>query len=243
MSNSTPAAMVNAVQCSVRQTSAPTGPGANLSKAPVRLASRRLDPLLANLSPATILEELCGASNGDLHDDDSSRMALRASIAQASSAERAFGTEAALASSKVRLWHDEIQGWEWPSSSDGTTGEGFEVPTIEARARRRPESKDRNHHAGSSDPIMEELVGEEACSLDEPYWGSLPAREVLEHETRLEFIKASIDDLNMDRLKARVLGKHQFRITTRPTSLALADSLPDRCSCALEIAATVPSWL
>ena len=203
--------MVDAVQRSVQHTSGPTELGASSPKAPVQLASRGLDPLLANLSPATILAELCGTLNGELHDDDTSRMALRASIAQASSAERAFGTEAALASSKVRLWHDELLGWEWPSSSDGKTGKGFEVPTTEARARRQPECKDRNNLAGSTTPTME-LVGEEPCSLDEPYWGSLPARELLEHETRLEFIKASIDELNMDRLKARVLGKHRSRI-------------------------------
>lgn len=202
--------VVDAVHRSNRHASAPTPTLAPASHTQsLRLSSRGLDPLLANLSPATILDELCGTKTGAI-DEDESRVALRASIAQASPAEKAFGTEAALAAKKVREWHDEVQAWAWPTAGQGATAGGFEVPTREERVKKRRTTAERGSNSSprSAGQYSSDVNPSEVDHpIDEPYWGSLPARVVVELESRLEFIKESIDALNMNKLKAHVLGK------------------------------------
>jgi len=197
-----------------------------------RFSTNVLDPLLSDLSPSKTLEALSSSPTFTSNGGRSST--LQASIAVASPAQRAFAVRAALAHKKLREWSVELTSWEWPSSARlSDTSRGFRVPSWEERAakRRRTDAVRRESWEvimqgdgrrsvtigkasfGATAPPGSELNAtgdgsEVAAELesDDEYWGSLPARRVLEYEERIEIIKGEMDALDLEELKSQVLG-------------------------------------
>ena len=80
-----------------------------------------VDPLLANLSPSSLLEAL-RTNDATLPASASKGQFLQDSISEASPHERALGIRAALAGKRIKEWVTELQGWTWPE-------EIFQPPT------------------------------------------------------------------------------------------------------------------
>jgi hypothetical protein len=157
------------------------------SRSPVRKAqftAHELDPLLGNLSPESTLQAFsvteAPSTSGQRYQD-----ALRASIANASTAERALGIKAALAAQKARQWLAEISSWHWPDPKASALGAGFLQPTGNA------------------------IGGEDAVSNEEDlYMGSLRAETVRKYEERIDEIKDGLEALDVEDLKEHVLVAH-----------------------------------
>ena len=112
--------------------------------------------------------------------------------------------KAATVSERVRQWYTELSAWRWPVVSDDPKATGFELPTVEERARkRRKPSEDAEHRADGLKNGGEDHLGRD----DEEYWGGCPAQLVRQREARLEIIRDGIEQLGMEELKERVLGE------------------------------------
>lgn len=159
------------------------------SRSPTR--PRLADDILADLSPATILEAFTNPSGK-----------LKASIEAATPSERAFGLRATLMSKKIQEWVDELSGWPWPAEGGSL---GFEMPT----PKRRKLSTQAEEHNGN---------GTGCESSQEPaYMGSLLATEVERYQTRIDDIAAEMEDLDVEAIKRHVLDTH-FSPRSRPSS-------------------------
>jgi hypothetical protein len=157
------------------------------SRSPIRKAeftAHELDPLLGNLSPESTLQAL-SATEAPSTGGQKYQATLRASIANASTAERALGIKAALAAQKVRQWLAEINSWHWPDRKTHALGAGFVQPTDDGIERQR------------TAPHQEEL-----------YMGSLRADVVRQYEQRIEEIKDGLEALDVEDLKEHVLDAH-----------------------------------
>ena len=184
MAASTPLALSNATRfkpLSVRAHSR------SPSRSPIRKAqftAHELDPLLGNLSPESTLQAFSTAeapSAGGQKNQD----ALRASIENASTTERALAIKAALAAQTVRRWHTEISGWHWPDHKASTQGAGLLQPMYRGN-------------------------GEQDATSDreDMYMGSLRADVVRQYEQRLEEIRDGLEVLDVEDLKEHVLDAH-----------------------------------
>jgi hypothetical protein len=157
------------------------------SRSPIRKAeftAHELDPLLGNLSPESTLQAL-SATEAPSTGGQKYQATLRASIANASTAERALGIKAALAAQKVRQWLAEINSWHWPDRKTRALGAGFVQPT------------DDGIEGQGAAPHQEEL-----------YMGSLRADTVRQYEQRIEEIKDGLEALDVEDLKEHVLDAH-----------------------------------
>ena len=157
------------------------------SRSPIRKAeftAHELDPLLGNLSPESTLQAL-SATEAPSTGGQKYQAILRASIANASTAERALGIKAALAAQKVRQWLAEINSWHWPDRKTRALGAGFVRPTEDGIERQ------------GAAPHQEEL-----------YMGSLRADIVRQYEQRIEEIKDGLEALDVEDLKEHVLDAH-----------------------------------
>ena len=137
------------------------------------------DPLLANLSPASILEALQAADRPPNTYADTSQGPLAKSIANASPSERALGVRAGQAGIKVREWCDEVRGWQWPDT-------GFALP--------------QGDHISEEAEILE--------GSKERFFGSLPESTVVQIEKRIEAIKDEMETLDVEELKNQARGAH-----------------------------------
>ena|SRR5436190_531794 len=157
------------------------GQSRSSSRSPSRASF--IDPFLVDLSPATALKIFTGASDQ-----------LKASIKDASPSQRAFGIQAAVASKKVQEWYEELSNWDWTHGP-----QGFEIPSEDIRASKR--RKLSSEHVIATE-------AEEADDFEmEEYWGCLPASLVKEYEARVEDIRKNLEDLEIEELKEKVLGK------------------------------------
>jgi hypothetical protein len=157
------------------------------SRSPIRKAeftAHELDPLLGNLSPESTLQAL-SATEAPSTGGQKYQATLRASIANASTTERALGIKAALAAQKVRQWLAEINSWHWPDRKTRALGAGFVQPT------------DDGIEGQGAAPHQEEL-----------YMGSLRADTVRQYEQRIEEIKDGLEALDVEDLKEHVLDAH-----------------------------------
>lgn len=152
--------------------------------------AHELDPLLSSLSPHATLRALTTAdavSTNRVAVQD----ALTKSIADVSTADRAFGIRAAVAAQKLKEWHMEVLSWIWPGSIDARLGKGFIPPT---------------KHADGDD-------------AGDDFFGSLPASLVVQYEGRVEEIKDGMDALGVEELKEHLLDVH-VPSRSRPASSA-----------------------
>ena len=157
------------------------------SRSPIRKAqftAYELDPLLGNLSPESTLQALA-ASEAPSTGGQETQDTLRASVENASIAERALGVRAAVAARKVRKWHVEINDWHWPDHRASSQGAGF----------LQPASRGNGEQGAVSD-------------REEIYMGSLQAGVVRQYEQRLEEIKDGLEALDVEDLKEHVLDAH-----------------------------------
>ena len=128
---------------------------------------------------------------------------LSKSVAGADAVERAVAVRVAIAAKQVRQWYVELSAWEWPVVSKGSSSTGFELPTIEERARkRRRVDKDKHERVILSPQPFADFVWDDK----EEYWGGCPARLARQCQGRIGVIKNAIDDLEMRDLESRVLG-------------------------------------
>lgn len=161
------------------------------------------DPLIGELSPTAVLEALAtsGPANGYGH-----TTSLSATLAQASSTERALAVRAATASQRIRQWHSEVSAWEWPVICD-LPATGFEVPSQGERARKRRKiSGNREQSVRTSEEPSESHDWIE----DEEYWGGCPAQLVRQREARIEAIRIAMEELEMDALESAILGNSRL---------------------------------
>jgi hypothetical protein len=175
------------------------------SRSPIRKAeftAHELDPLLGNLSPESTLQAL-SATEAPSTGGQEYQATLRASIANASTAERAWGIKAALAAQKVRQWLAEVNSWHWPDRTSRALGAGFVQPPDNGIARQ------------GAAPPQEEL-----------YMGSLRADTVKQYEQRIEEIKDGLEALDVEDLKEHVLDAHIPSRSRPGTRNGLAEVAP-----------------
>ncbi|KAI9885470.1 MAG: hypothetical protein M1823_002738 [Watsoniomyces obsoletus] len=172
----------------------------------LRRRSMQIDPLIGELSPNAVLEALAtsGTANGYGQSNP-----LSATLAQASSTERAIAVRAATASRSIRQWHTEVSAWEWPVVSEPPST-GFEVPSQEERARKRRKiSENRSTSEVRTD-------GNNWIDNEE-YWGGCPALLVRQREARIETIRTGMEELEMEELENVILVAH-IPARSRPSS-------------------------
>ena len=183
-------------------------PNRAYSRSPSRSPSRRqqshdLDPLLSNLSPSSTLEalEATQAVGGSGNPRSS---ILGESVAAATAAERALGIRAALAAQKTREWYKELKAWPWPTLEGHSNG--FDLPPRQNRSK----DLDKDNYEMRLDEVPQNAGTLDAANdaEEELYWGSLPAKFVLEFENRIEEISDDMDMLRLDELKDYVRDVH-----------------------------------
>lgn len=108
-------------------------------------------------------------------------------MASASPTEQAFALRAAVASSKVQEWLDELSLWPWPS---GASSAGFQVPDLSKKSE-------------SGSQIADKL-----------YCGSLPAAEVAKYEKRVDEIYKGMEEIDIEEIKSHVLRNHIVPLST-----------------------------
>lgn len=176
------------------------------SRSPSRSPHRRqqsaikvLDPLLSPLSPTSTFEALEAAYASP--ETEPSRNVLQASITAASASERALGLRAALAGKKLKKWLRELEGWRWPTNTNG-----FEPPLLLLQASEEQQDKEFNLKQQLPDPYS---------LYDDPqkpaeFWGSLPAQTARGYSNRVEEIRDDMEALELDDLKTFVRNSHLF---------------------------------
>jgi hypothetical protein len=165
------------------------------SRSPTR--HRMIDDILSDLSPTTTLEAFTSPSGK-----------LRASVEAATASERAFGIRATLASQKIEEWVSELLSWPWPA---GGGPEGFEIPQDKRQKLSFSEPEERNQRSSHQDEKTELMS-------DILYIGSLPAKNVLEYEKRVQEIHEDMEELDVEEIKQTVLNNFSSR--SRPSSPA-----------------------
>jgi len=151
------------------------------SDSPTRQPST--DYLLSNLTPRTAVEAFRNPSG-----------TLKECMDAATPAEQAFAVRAAIASTSIQEWLDELSAWSWPS---GGGPAGFEIPT--AKRRKLFDSED--------DPPPPDTM----------YCGSLLATEVARYERRINEISRDMEGLDVEEIKSQVLHNHIMPLS-RPGS-------------------------
>ncbi|KAL8870542.1 MAG: hypothetical protein Q9174_003443, partial [Haloplaca sp. 1 TL-2023] len=160
------------------------------------------DPLLSQLSPSSTLQAL-QASNSL---NQSNQYAAYESIAAASTSERALVVRAATAGKQLKEWHREIEQWSWP-----TLHNAFETP---------------DHHEVSKQAQYDNLTlqeREDPNGSGQRYWGSLPARRVIDYESRIEEIRDAMLALELDELKMHIRDAHCSSAGSRASSITSSD--------------------
>ncbi|KAK4452268.1 hypothetical protein QBC34DRAFT_345852 [Podospora aff. communis PSN243] len=144
---------------------------------------RGVDDLLSNLNPRTAVEAFRNPSG-----------TLKECMDCATPTEQAFALRAAVASTNIQEWLEELSSWPWPKAPGPA---GFEAPTTEWKRL----------SGGVGNP-------------DEPdtmYCGSLLATEVAKYERRIDEISRAMDDLDVEEIKSQVLHNHIMPLS-RPGS-------------------------
>lgn len=172
---------------------------------------RKIDPLLANLSPESTLNALT-STEAVPSNEKFSRDVLSNSISQVSPAERALGIRAAVAAQNLNIWYKEVQSWTWPNHADAKEGKGF-LPPVEVQLGGN----------GSGSASSTSLVP--PGTSDIAYYGCLPSTIVEQYEQRIEEIRDGMDNLNVEELKEHVLSAH-IPSRSRPSSSTSTVSVP-----------------
>ncbi|KAK0638657.1 hypothetical protein B0T16DRAFT_338081 [Cercophora newfieldiana] len=146
------------------------------SDSPTR--QRGVDELLPNLTPRTAVEAFRNPSG-----------TLKECMDSSTPAEQAFAMRAAIASTNIQEWLEELLAWSWPS---GTGPAGFEP---------------------------RKLSGTESASQssEKTYCGSLSAAEVARYERRIDEISRDMEVLDVEEIKSQVLHNHIMPLS-RPGS-------------------------
>ena len=141
------------------------------------------------------------SSNTNTVGENAGRSRLDDCIATASPSERALGIRVALADKNLREWLRELGTWPWPRcSSDGMNG-----------FRPWPSQKHYSATDLPNDPLhAEQIIGGLNNSVEEPFWGSIPAQRVQMYEDRIEVIKKEMDTLELEDLKDFVRAAHSL---------------------------------
>ena len=182
------------------------------SPSPLRSPTRRqlstnqdFKHLLSGLSPSSTLEAL-QADDPLRPGDNASKSFIQASVASASTSEKAWGIKAALAGKKVREWYAEVGAWIWP---------GFNHPPLEESASRRAQhhqesSTDRGSSLEAITPRGSNLVGKRAM-------GALSSKLVQDYEERIQTIRDDMETLEIEDLKDYVRNAH-WKVGSRRSS-------------------------
>ncbi|KAK0614089.1 hypothetical protein B0T14DRAFT_486171 [Immersiella caudata] len=151
------------------------------SDSPTR--QRGVDDLLSNLTPRTAVEAFRNPSGS-----------LKECMDCATPTEQAFALKAAIASTNIQEWLEELSSWPWPK---GAGPAGFEAPS----------AKSKRSSGGVGEPD----------TPDTKYCGSLLAADVARYEIRMDEISRAMDDLDVEEIKSQVLHNHIMPLS-RPGS-------------------------
>ncbi|OAA60484.1 gas2 domain containing protein [Niveomyces insectorum RCEF 264] len=182
---------------------------------------QHVDDLITQLTPANAIKTLRFPSDE-----------LKHCLDAATASEQSFAMRAALASSNIQDWLDELSSWLWPSTGGAS---GFEQPRSVSLGGHKTSAAMPDTYAPTSPPlassppasqvlfpttpatperqIMHTLNhaenGEDEKHLDGRTWmGSLRVADVARYEARLVEIEREIDDLEVEDLKRHVLHHH-----------------------------------
>ncbi|CAK7237221.1 hypothetical protein SBRCBS47491_009903 [Sporothrix bragantina] len=173
---------------------------------------QHVDDLISQLTPSTAVSALRFPTGP-----------LKACLETATASEQSFAMRAALATSSIQEWLEELTEWQWP---EGGGSLGFEEPVY----RRGNRLFDLSTTPTSSPPVgrtfsptsppspstpekqvlgATDRPGGSRKSGGEPSWmGSLRADDVALYEERLIEIGHEIDDLEIEDMKQHVLHHH-----------------------------------
>ena len=190
----------------------PARPRLAASPSPSRSPSRRqhltnqaLDPVLSELSPASILETL-RANDYVQGGDNVSKSFIQQSVSSASASERAWGIKAALAGKKVQEWYAEIGKWPWSGFDQPPNGD----PT-NSRAQHHQDGHSNTHLSSeATNPHERNPVGKQTTSAPS-------SKLVQEYEGRIETIRDEMETLEIDDLKNYVRYTHYKTGSRRPS--------------------------
>ncbi|KAK4670182.1 uncharacterized protein QC763_209390 [Podospora pseudopauciseta] len=146
---------------------------------------RTTDDLLLNLTPRAAVEAFQNPSGS-----------LKTSIDAATPFEQAFAMRAAIASSNIADWLEDLSSWPWPK---GGGSAGFEMPM--AKRRRVSNGIDR------------------ADEDDQMYIGSLEVSQVVRYEKRIDEINQGLEKLDIEEIKTQVLHNHIMPLSRPGTPL------------------------
>ncbi|KAL9607564.1 MAG: hypothetical protein Q9167_007533 [Letrouitia subvulpina] len=181
------------------------------SRSPSRSPHRRqqfttkvLDPLLSDLSRTSTFEALEATCSGP--ETQTTRNVLQASITAASASERALGLRAALAGKKLREWLQELEGWRWPTDTNG-----FEPPLLPLQLSEEQQEKEFNLRQELADPHL----SYDNFRKQPEFWGCLPAQTARGYSNRVEEIRDDMEALELDGLKTFVKKSYFFSTPRR----------------------------
>ncbi|KAK4203823.1 hypothetical protein QBC40DRAFT_12431 [Triangularia verruculosa] len=158
---------------------------------------RTTDDLLLNLTPRAAVEAFQNPSGS-----------LKASIDAATSFEQAFAMRAAMASSSIADWLEDLNSWPWPK---GGGSAGFEVPI----AKRRRVASSGDNQMRENTPNGDDQVDED----NKVYFGSLEAHQAVRYEKRIDEINHGLEELDIEEIKTQVLHNHIMPLSRPGTPL------------------------
>ncbi|KAK4178386.1 hypothetical protein QBC36DRAFT_105500 [Triangularia setosa] len=158
---------------------------------------RTTDDLLLDLTPRAAVEAFQNPSGS-----------LKACIDAATPFEQAFAMRAAIASSSIADWLEDLSSWPWPK---GGGSAGFEMPIAK---RRGASSSDDNHMPENNHNGTDQLEED-----DRMYLGSLEASQVAQYERRIDEINQGLEKLEIEEIKTQVLHNYIMPLSRPGTPL------------------------
>ncbi|EFX06003.1 gas2 domain containing protein [Grosmannia clavigera kw1407] len=201
----------------------------SMSGSPIRQHHQlHVDELVSRLAPPTAAQSLRFPSGP-----------LKRCLESAPSSDQSFAMRAAIASTSIYEWWDELSRWSWPSGGGSV---GFEEPTASRQiietitGGQIPTVASPPSPPTSADPMTPESQITRTSSRfgsveskgpgDELWIGSLPASDVFRYESRVAEIQREIEYLEVEDMKHHVLHHHILPLS--PPSTPPSDSMPQR---------------
>ncbi|EPE02963.1 gas2 domain-containing protein [Ophiostoma piceae UAMH 11346] len=148
---------------------------------------------------------------------------LKACLDVATASEQSFAMRAALASSSIQEWLDELSDWDWPEAGGSC---GFEEPDTKRQSMGSTAHYTSSTTPTSSPPQARTLSpstpktpdqqilravkpgGSNGSESESGWMGSLLASDVLDYERRIAEITHEIEELEVEDMKQHVLHHH-----------------------------------
>lgn len=200
------------------------------SGSPIRQQHQQhVDDLVALLAPPLAAQSLRFPSGS-----------LKRCLDTATSSEQSFAMRAAMASSSIYGWWNELSQWSWPA---GGGSAGFEEPPANSQTLMATMGPDLSIStfppspptaAGPTTPQKQITrtptrlgsAESEEQPGDELWMGCLPATDVARYESRVAELQREIEDLEVEDMKQHVLHHHILPLS--PPRTPSSDGVPQR---------------